>query len=79
MLLTLVAVYLLITIAIGLVAARRAGLPGPEFSPARRWPAASDEVRMESIQKAFLKHFPGELGEKNARAVQIAYERVVGK
>lgn len=27
------------------VAARRAGLPGPEFSPARRWPAAIDEVR----------------------------------
>lgn len=41
--------------------------------------AASDEVRLESIQKAFLKHFPGELGEKNARAVQIAYERAVEK
>ena len=27
------------------VAARRAGRPGPEFSPARRWPSALDEIR----------------------------------
>lgn len=38
--------------------------------------AASDEVRVESIQEAFVNHFEGELGEKNARAVRIGYERV---
>lgn len=41
--------------------------------------AASNEVRLESIQKAFLARFPGELGEKNARAAQIAYEKAEGR
>ncbi len=38
--------------------------------------AASGEIRPESIQRAFRLRFPGELGEKNAEAVQIAYEKV---
>jgi pyruvate ferredoxin oxidoreductase gamma subunit len=38
--------------------------------------AASGEIRLSSIQKAFRMHFPGDLGEKNARAVQLGYERV---
>ena len=41
--------------------------------------AASREIRLESIQEAFRQRFPGELGEKNAQAVQIAYEKVKGE
>ena len=41
--------------------------------------AASREIRPESIQEAFRQRFPGELGEKNAQAVQIAYEKVKGE
>lgn len=53
----------------------------PFLSPAMlgAFAAASGEIRPESIQKAFRLRFPGELGEKNAEAVQIAYEKVKGE
>jgi len=38
--------------------------------------AATGEIRLESLQKAFRTHFPGELGEKNAQAVQLGFEKV---
>jgi pyruvate ferredoxin oxidoreductase gamma subunit len=41
--------------------------------------AASGEIRLESIQRAFRARFPGELGEKNAQAAQVAYEMVRGE
>jgi pyruvate ferredoxin oxidoreductase gamma subunit len=40
--------------------------------------AASGEIRLESIQSAFRSRFPGDLGDKNALAAQLAYEMVKG-
>jgi pyruvate ferredoxin oxidoreductase gamma subunit len=41
--------------------------------------AVSGEIRLESIQFAFRAHFPGDLGEKNARAAEMAYQMVEGE
>ncbi len=41
--------------------------------------AATGEIRLQSIQRAFRARFPGELGEKNAQAAQAAYEMVGGE
>lgn len=34
-----------------------------------------EEISVESLQKAVKKKFPGEIGEKNAKAVQVANEK----
>ncbi len=36
--------------------------------------AATAAVSLAAIQKAFRRRFPGELGEKNSRAAQVAYD-----
>ncbi len=38
------------------------------------WAAVTHEVGMEAIKHAYQLHFPGSLGEKNSRAVQMGYE-----
>jgi pyruvate ferredoxin oxidoreductase gamma subunit len=39
---------------------------------------ASGEITAESIKNAVRDRFPGKVGEKNADAVQSAYDMVVG-
>jgi pyruvate ferredoxin oxidoreductase delta subunit len=36
--------------------------------------AATDAVNLTAIQSAFRRRFPGQLGEKNSRAAQMAYD-----
>ena len=36
--------------------------------------AATNEVSMAAIQRAFQSRFPGELGERNSQAAQLAYD-----
>jgi len=40
--------------------------------------AVTGEVGLESLQKAARERFPGEMGERNARAMQATYELVKG-
>jgi len=35
---------------------------------------ATHEIRVESVEKSILERFPGDIGEKNVRAVRRAYE-----
>ncbi|MDW7726060.1 MAG: pyruvate ferredoxin oxidoreductase subunit gamma [Candidatus Methanoperedens sp.] len=37
------------------------------------------EIRPESIKKAVMERFPGKIGEKNAEAIQAAYDLIRGK
>jgi pyruvate ferredoxin oxidoreductase gamma subunit len=37
---------------------------------------ATGEIKVESIQKAVVKRFPGKVGEKNSQAVLEAYKRM---
>lgn len=37
------------------------------------------EIKPESIQKAVMERFPGKVGEKNAEAIQAAYDLTGGK
>jgi pyruvate ferredoxin oxidoreductase gamma subunit len=48
----------------------------PHVNPAMlgAFSAATGAVSLASVQEAFLRRFPGELGEKNSRAAQAAYE-----
>ncbi len=44
------------------------------------WAGASGLVKLESLKKAILERFPGELGEKNFEAAEMAYRHVsIGK
>jgi len=38
--------------------------------------AATSEIRIGSLQQAFRMHFAGELGERNAQAVQLGFAKV---
>jgi pyruvate ferredoxin oxidoreductase gamma subunit len=38
------------------------------------WAAVTGEIRLEAIQRAYRHRFPGSLGEKNSRAVQMGYD-----
>jgi len=38
------------------------------------WAAVTGEIRVEAIQRAYQHRFPGSLGEKNSRAVQMGYD-----
>ncbi|MDD2439587.1 MAG: pyruvate ferredoxin oxidoreductase subunit gamma [Methanosarcinaceae archaeon] len=40
---------------------------------------ATGEVEVESIKKAVKERFSGKVGEKNAKAIQEAYDRIKGK
>lgn len=42
------------------------------------WAAATDEISVEAIQRAYQHRFPGSLGEKNSRVVQMGYEFIRG-
>ncbi|MFH1226262.1 MAG: pyruvate ferredoxin oxidoreductase subunit gamma, partial [bacterium] len=43
------------------------------------WAGASGLVKLASLKKAILERFPGELGEKNFKASQMAYEQASAK
>ena len=38
------------------------------------WAAATGEIRVDAIQHAYQHRFPGSLGEKNSRAVQMGFD-----
>lgn len=38
------------------------------------WSAAAGEISVEALQRAYQHRFPGALGEKNSRAVQMGYD-----
>lgn len=40
------------------------------------WAAATGEVSVEAIQRAYQHRFPGSLGEKNSRAAQMGYDLI---
>ena len=40
---------------------------------------ATGEIRVESIKNAIKARFPGRVGEKNAEAIQEAYELIRGE
>ena len=48
----------------------------PFINPAMlgAWAAATDEIRVDAIQHAYQHRFPGSLGEKNSRAVQMGFD-----
>jgi pyruvate ferredoxin oxidoreductase gamma subunit len=48
----------------------------PHVNPAMlgAFSAATGAVSLEAVQEAFRRRFPGDLGEKNSRAAQVAYD-----
>lgn len=40
---------------------------------------ATDYIKVDSIERSVRHRFPGELGEKNVRAVRAAYDRMVSE
>jgi len=48
----------------------------PYVNPAMlgAWAAATGEVSVEAIERAYQHRFPGSLGEKNRRAAQMGYD-----
>jgi len=41
--------------------------------------AVTGEISLPSLLKAVREKFPGELGEQNARLVELAYQEAKGK
>ncbi|MBS7620967.1 pyruvate ferredoxin oxidoreductase subunit gamma [Candidatus Bathyarchaeota archaeon] len=56
---------------------RVAGLPVVNSSMLGAFSRATDEVQLESVLKAIRGNWRGSAGEKNARAAELAYERLI--
>ncbi|MEM3770198.1 MAG: pyruvate ferredoxin oxidoreductase subunit gamma [Candidatus Bathyarchaeia archaeon] len=56
---------------------RVAGLPVVNTSILGAFAGATGEVRLESVLKAIRENWRGSAGEKNARAAELAYERLI--
>lgn len=56
---------------------RVAGQPIVNTSMVGAFSRATGEVRLESVLKAIRENWRGSAGEKNARAAELAYERLV--
>jgi 2-oxoacid:acceptor oxidoreductase gamma subunit (pyruvate/2-ketoisovalerate family) len=56
---------------------RVAGLPVVNTSILGAFAAATGEVRLESVLKAIMENWRGSAGEKNARAAELAYQRLI--
>jgi len=54
-----------------------AGLPVVNTSIVGAFAKATDEVKLASVLKAIKETWSGSAGEKNARAAELAYERLV--
>jgi pyruvate ferredoxin oxidoreductase gamma subunit len=56
---------------------RVAGLPVVNTSILGAFAGATCEVRLESVLKVIRENWRGSAGEKNARAAELAYERLI--
>lgn len=54
-----------------------AGQPIVNTSMVGAFAGATGEVRLESVLKVIMENWRGSIGEKNARAAKLAYERLV--
>ncbi|MDK2789676.1 MAG: pyruvate ferredoxin oxidoreductase gamma subunit [Methanothermococcus sp.] len=55
------------------------GLPIVNTTMLGAFAGATNEVTLESLKKAILETFPGKLGQKNAEAAEVAYNRIKTK
>nr|MDO8098158.1 pyruvate ferredoxin oxidoreductase subunit gamma [Candidatus Njordarchaeota archaeon] len=65
-----------ITVPATKIATEVIGRPIPNTTLMGAFAAATGIIKLESIERCIKERFPGELGEKNAKAAQAAYDYV---
>jgi pyruvate ferredoxin oxidoreductase gamma subunit len=65
-----------ITVPATKIATEVIGRPIPNTTLMGAFAAATGVIKLESIERCIKERFPGELGEKNAKAAQAAYDYV---
>lgn len=65
-----------ITVPATEIAMKIIGRPIPNTALMGAFAAATNLIKLESIERCIKERFPGELGEKNAKAAQTAYDFV---
>jgi pyruvate ferredoxin oxidoreductase gamma subunit len=66
----------IITVPATDIANKAIGRPIPNTALMGAFAAATKLIKLESIERCIKERFPGELGDKNAKAAQTAYEFV---
>jgi pyruvate ferredoxin oxidoreductase gamma subunit len=66
----------IITVPATKIANEIIGRPIPNTTLMGAFAAATNQIKIESIERCIKERFPGELGEKNAKAARAAYDYV---